>query len=263
MTADYQINLSSGELYALAGLLRFNCLYGIENKTATKWQPDLQRHIRQMVKRLESRKLILFELHGRLLIVRQLYMIMKLLCQPERIVAVSGSARNRKKAAMYILEKEGIGATISRFDEDNYKIVMYSSGDVIALLRKYFRNADNAAIHEKILLEDVQYIQEQIASFQPDAAKAHLCKCVKDQEHMDFLYGIFDKTNDYTEARFMKRKNEFYETQYNLVISSNQSQAVLVNADENDVLSIDSFHKRFIDERISEFFAIPEKRSTL
>ena len=259
MAMDYQINLSSGELYTLAGLLHSKCLYGIENQTAIKWQSDLDRCVRQTVKRLENKKMILFELHGKLLIEPHIRMIVKTISNPDRIAVVSGSARNGKTATMYVLEKDGVAITVSKLDEDNYKIVMYAALHVVTLLRNHFSAIVSSSLHERILLEDVRYIQDKIASFQQDAAKAHLCKCVKDQGSIDFCYGILAKENDYTEIRLLQRKNEFYETKDSFVVSFNQNNSAFVNINENGALTIDSFDKKVVAGKLDVFFATTQK----
>lgn len=259
MAIDYQINLSSGELYTLAGLLHYKCLYGIENQTAIKWQSDLDRYIRQTVKRLENKKLILFELHGKLLIDPHIRMIVETISRPDRIAVISGSVRNRKTATMYVLEKDGVAITVSQLDEENYKIVMYTAQNAVALLHNHFSGFVSSSFQERILLEDVKYIQDKIASFQQDAAKAHLCKCVKDQGSIDFCYDILAKENDYTEIRLLQRKNDFYETKNSFVTSFNQNNSAFVNINENGVLTIDSFDEKVVAEIIDSFFAPTRK----
>ena len=256
MAIDYQINLSSGELYTLAGLLHAKCMYGIENQTATKWQADLERHIRQTVKRLESKKLILFELHGKLLVDSHMRTIVELLANPNRIAVVSGSTRNGKTATMYVLEKDGVAVTVSQLDEDNYKIVMYPTVNIIDLINSHFSAIVSSSICERILLEDVEYIQNNISSFEQDKAKTHLSKCIKNQSGMDLCYGILAKENDYAEIRLLQRKNDFYETKDQFVISFNQDNSAFVSISNTGVLNIDPFDKKAVDKKISAFYSV-------
>lgn len=259
MAIDYQINLSSGELYTLAGLLHAKYLYGIETQTAIKWQSDLERHIRQTVKRLENKKLILFELHGKLLVNSYIRTIIETLGSPDRIAVVSGSTRNGKTATMYVLEKEGVAVTVSKLDEESYKIVVYAAIDVITLLNNHFSTIVSCSIHERVLLEDVQYIQDKISSFQQDAAKTHLSKCIKEQSGIEFCYGILAKENNYTEVRLLQRKSSYYETKDVFVISFDHNNSAFVSITENGVLKIDPFDKKVVAEKIDAFYAtVPE-----
>ena len=254
MKMDYQINLSSGELYTLAGLLQFNCLYGIESDTMNQWQTDLQRHIYQTVKRLEDRKLIFFELYGKLLIEENIKTIIELMANPDNIAIVSGKARNGRTVTMYFFEREGIGVTVSILDEDNYKIVMNHSDEMVKLICGNYISATNDPIHERILVEDVKYIQSQITSFQTDTAKDRLSKCVTCKKNLDFIYKILEKNTDFTETRFLKRKKNFYETKFELLVSFDSDHSVTLAIDEHEVLSIDSLDKGTVDRSISEFF---------
>lgn len=256
---EYQINLSTGELYTLAGLLHFRCLYGIENDTLQRWQPDLPRHIRQTVTRLENRKLIFLELHGKLLIEASLKTVMELMACPERIVVVSGSAKNGRTATMYVFERGGVGITVSRLDEDNYKIVMYRADEIMKLLCSRFVGATDKPLHERLLLAEAQYIQAQIASFQAEEARARLEKCVTDPKSTDFIFSVLKKETDFTEARFLRRKNGFYETKSGLLIAFDGDHSVTLAIDEHGVLLIDSLEKENADNRITDFFGRTQK----
>lgn len=253
--SEYQIVLSSGELYVLAALLRFKSLYGIESRTAASWQTALSRHIRETVKGLENKKRILLELHGRLRIDPQLRRMVELLCAPNRIVLLSGNERDRKPRTMYVMEKDGKGLTLRRLAEDRYELSLYASRDIAALLCAYFDDEDQPALHERLSMEDVHSIQERIASFQTEEAMSLLRRCVSEPSAAERLYGVLAKTNAYMQVRFFERTHDFYEMRWSYVISRDGELAVTVSPEENDMVRFDSQDAGAIREIITRSFA--------
>lgn len=253
--SEYQIVLSSGELYVLAALLRFKSLFGIESRTAERWQTALSRHIRETVKGLENKRRILLELHGRLCIEPQLRRMVELLCAPDGIVLLSENERGRKPRRLHVMEKDGKGLTLRRLAEDRYELSLYASGDIAALLCAYFDDEDQPPLHERVSMEDVRSVQERIASFQTEEAMSLLRRCVSEPSAARRLYGVLAKTNPCMQVRYFERTRDFYETRWSYVISRDGGLAVTVSPEGNDMVRFDSTDAGAIRETITRSFA--------
>lgn len=247
MSNDYQITLSSGEIYVLAGLLQYNSVMGIENVTLHAWQSDLARHIRNTVSRLERKKLILCELNGKLLIDSRLHRIMECICEPNNVCILSGNLKSGKDSAMYVLEKGGEFMKISKLDEDTYKLVYYSEYNLGTVLTGYFQDIKKFELREKMLLEDAKYAQSMIQAFQTDKAAAYIRKCVSSDGAAQKLYRLLSKMDGFIEIQLLKKQKSFYETIMCEIISVADGYAISMELDENDILTFSHLDPQILE----------------
>lgn len=254
MSNDYQITLSSGEIYVLAGLLQYNSMIGIENVTLHAWQSDLDRHIKNTVSRLERKKLILCELNGKLLIDPHLHKMMECICEPNTVCIISGNLKSGKDSTMYVLEKDRRITTISKLDDDTYKLVCYSEYNLGTVLTGYFQDIKKFELREKMLLEDAKYAQSMIQAFQTDEATAYIRKCVSSNEAAQRLYRLLTKMDCFIEIRVFKKRKSFYETIMCEIVSVADGHAISVELDENNVLSFSHLEPQVLEMKSMSCF---------
>lgn len=250
MTDEFRIKLSSSEIYVLAGLLQYQAVIGIDDIVLFDWSNDINSHVRDTITRLEQKNLVLCELNKKVFVDPQIHKMIECMCAPDAVCIIIGNILAGRKGTRYILEKNGCYTVLEKQDTDAYQLALYSDQDFLDALSKSLENIKHINLHEKMLLEDAEYIRTKIQAFETETAVAHLRKCVSSEEAARVLLRLFSKTSGSIETRILIRRNSIYETVDHEMVFLDDGMAITISIDENNVLAFSDFDPQLFQKKV-------------
>lgn len=256
MADEFRIKLSSGEIYVLAGLLQYQAVIGIDDIVLFDWSNDINSHVRDTITRLEQKNLVLCELNKKVFVDPQIHKMIECMCAPNVVCIITGNLSAGRKGTRYILEKNGCYTVLEKQDTDAYQLALYSEQDFRIALSRALENIKQISFHEKMLLEDAEYIRAKIHAFETDAAVAHLRKCVSSEEAARMLLRLFSQTDRSIETRILIRRNSIYETVAHEMVFLDDQMAITISIDENNVLTFLDFDPQLFRKKIYDPYTL-------
>lgn len=243
MKQIYKITLSSGEIYVLAGLLKYQSIVGIETETLSRWQENLREYMKPVVSQLEKRKIISYELNGVLFMNRHIHKMMDCLCLTETVWLVSENVKNGKYGTKYFLGKDDYTVLLEKNDTDTYEVILYIDFQMEEWLRPQFGRGQSRGIYEKILLEEAEVVKDKLQCFDKTAAERMLKKCLSSEENIDYILEMFSGKAVFVYVQFYQKNKTVFEHKANWFVTIQDKQNFELRLDENDVLTIESVEK--------------------
>jgi len=238
MVREFEVTLSSGEIYVLAALMNYNYVFGIESKTLHKWDSNISKESKKVVKLLEKKKFVQCDLDGTVYIDQHIQRIINCICDADIVSTFTGNLYDGKNTTVYILGKDMVSSIVKANSNGEYNIslgINFNCRDVLNEAK-----SSDFELHERILFEEASHIQQKIVSFQQDEAERLLSKTVTNGDSVAKLTKLLSGNCKYIDVQVHKKSSSLYNNIYSCVLLSDDDNIYKMQLDNNEVLFIDS-----------------------
>ena len=262
MQETFQIKLSSKELFILSALLGYESVFGVEDEAFLSLGTEMKPAMRRTVQRLERKKLIRYDLDGVLYVLPELRRIIDCICDAETVGYFSTNLQSGKKTVVYILEKETDVAILERAEKDKYMIYLSDTLMVNKFVPSEMVSSKPIEMAEMMLMEEAEYAQKQIESFDIEEAEKRIQKYTKNTESAKTIAKILSGNCGYMSVQIHRKSKHLYNAVSNGLFISVEGRTVSMLVDDNNVLHFDGVCPGGVMDYISPYLSLAMKKGT-
>ena len=263
MEGCFQVKLSSAEIFVLSALLGYESALGIEDTTLVDEGAEIKKRVRQIVRKLERKKLIRYDLDGTLYILPELRKGVSCVCVAETAALFSTNLKSGKKAVFYVLCKEGTVTILERVGEEKYQLCVGDGLSIDAIIPKQIMTAKHIPLAEQMPFEAARYVRNQIESFDHEAAQGKIADHVKDHEMIETIAKILSGTCGFMSLRIDRRGKSLYKTVYNSLMAAVDDCVILLRSDSANVLHFEATGPDSVVEKIGAHLNLSMNRGAV
>ena len=236
----FHTELSSVEIFVLAGLLGYESVPGVTDSKSVLVSDNVKKTVRHTVRRLERKRIFRYELDGTLYIRTEIKKLIDCVCAADIMTLLTSNMRAGKKEVLYIFRNKDSISTIADAGNNKYRMTVYNKADISQIIPEKILNCINYEICESMLFEEAEIIKGSLTSFNTDHANQILDKVLQKKNHSKLVSKILTGECTFISVLVCKKHNLLYSRIYDTFIAMNDSTAVEVKADEFNVLSFDT-----------------------
>lgn len=236
----FQIKLSAKELFVVSALLGYESVFGIEDDSFLASGVEMKSQIKQAVQQLERKKLIRYDLDGTLYINPDFRRTIECICCAEAVGCFSSNLGTGKKVAVYVMEKNSHTVIVEKTGNGKYKLHLSDRLDTNKIIPTEILNTQSFELDEMMLLEEAQFVQEQIEAFNAEEAKSHIEKHIHNNTSIEVIARILSKKCGYMSYQIHHRSKQLYKAVCNGLLVCDGDHTISVSIDNNDVIHFKS-----------------------
>ena len=240
MENNFQIDLSSEEIFVLAGLLNYESVFGVKDNLNINDGIDIKKLVADTFLVLERRKLLHYDLDGTLYIIPNLKIAIECICKSEIVGLFKTNLNAGRKTTVYVLENENIVVLLEENKNNQYRVCISENFSIEGVLPKEILTAKYSELNEKMLFETAKMVKKQIAAFDYTSALNIVQENVIDPSSAEVITQILSGNCGYLSVQIYKKESVLHKAIYNELVSVSNNQIVLVKSNENDELKFTS-----------------------
>lgn len=248
--------LSAEEIIVLAGLLKYQSVFVINDSTFYDFHNDTDEMIRSIMHGFEERGLLFYSLDGELQIESRLKSVIDAVCKPDYVIVFDGMLESKKRETRYIVGLGDIAIAFQKKKTDNYVFEIQQKKDIRNHIKKILKDAGGSAIHESIDMENIALLQDQILSFQKDIAVDYLNQKLKEASSVDSIIAFLSRRGEYIRIQIHEKGPILYRNSYNSFLVNCDNRQIKITLDPDNIVHFDSVST---NEMVEEITSIIEK----
>ena len=242
MSTAYRTKLTSKDIYVLASLLKKEFVVGVEGLTLVQEIPFQREGIHFVVKSLEDRGLIKYELNGVLMVDPKIRYVMNMISDPAKVSMIRERGKKRKKQVEYrFYDKSGTVMLTRDPIAGCYEIKVdkpSSPEQTKEALESAFYEGKELICGETILLEELMLVKDYIKEFREASGREYLKNTVKNEISLDIIMEVLRGRGESVVVRNYERRGYRLELKDSLILVKTQDHTVKLMCENNVAVDI-------------------------
>lgn len=256
MKDNFQIKLSAKEILVIAAMLGFESIFGIDDSAFLTSGTEMKGQIKQIVQRLERKKLIRYDLDGTLYIVPTLRKSIECICSAETVGFFSTNLKSGKRATIYVLGKDSVVTTLEHIGGGKYSICLSNAIPLTRIIPSEILNTQPFSMSEILLFEEAQFVQRQIESFDNAEAEKRIQKYARDTNSVKAISQALSRNCGYMSLHIYCKNKNLYDEVFSRLLVTVDNHTMSLLMDENDVLHFDAICSDDIIKHIISYLSV-------
>ena len=242
MNSTYRTKLTSKDLYVLASLLKKEFIVGVEGLTLVQEIPFQREGISFVVRSLEERGLIKYDLNGILKVDPTIRYVIDMISDPKKVGMLHERGGQEKKQVEYrFYDREGTVSLVRDPQAGCYEISVgeaVSPEEDIKSLSESYTGGRALAFKENILLEELMLVKDYIKEFREVDGREYLKRTVHNGASLDVIMDILRGRGETIVVRQYDRKGYRLELEGIFILAESGGYGVKMNCEDNVIVEI-------------------------